>query len=100
MRKHSSKSCAQRLALVMVKEKEACRRRSKIGEAAGALHGLVGISQMQIDLLEQLGRAHRGFIAHNADTCDGNRNEQAGVSQGIMIKEVVRAGAELVKLKH
>src|SRR6476620_6500903 len=55
---------------------------------------------MHINLLEELGRAHRSFIAHNANTCNSNRDTQAGVSQSVMIKKVVRSRAELVELQH
>ena len=54
---------------------------------------------MQINFLKQFWRAHRGFITHNTDALNRKRDEQIGVAQRIMIKEVVGAGAEVIEIQ-
>src|SRR5947207_7782761 len=88
----------------MVEKEEACVRRAEISEPSGngarAFRRLVRISQVKVKLLEQPRRAQRGFISHDADALDGERKKDVGVSQRIMIEEVVRAGAEMGQVNH
>src|SRR4029077_3131657 len=55
---------------------------------------------MEIKFLEQPGRTHCGFISKNADAFNRQRNKKVGVPQRIMVKEVVRTSAEMIKVKH
>src|SRR6267142_2929064 len=60
---------AQSMPLVVIEKEEAAGGHAEIressGDAAGAFHRLMGISQMEIGALEQFGRPQSGFVAQD-----------------------------------
>src|SRR6267142_1274921 len=64
VRHSGGEACAQSLSLVVVEKEEArggyAEVRESSGDAAGAFHRLVGISQMEVGALTQFGRPQRG----------------------------------------
>src|SRR5579859_3866596 len=94
---------AQGVALVVVQE-EQWLRRGKIGQAAGpcsfALGELMGVGQVQLRALEQLGRAHRALPAANARPVEGEREKDAGVADYVVVQKVFGVGAEGVKIQR
>src|SRR5216684_4504026 len=93
---------AQSLTLVVIEEEEARVWHSEVressGDAAGAFHRLVGISQMEVGALKQFGRPQRGFVAQDSHRVDGERHEDVGVAERVMIEKVVRSGAEVAEI--
>jgi len=59
----------------------------------------VRISQVNIHLLEQTRRSHGDFSSGNSRTLDGKREEQVGIADCIVVKEVMRSSAEVIHLK-
>src|SRR5262249_46832218 len=103
LRKRGGESDAQRVPLVVVEEEGAFGRRRKVSQApadaAGAFHRLMRISRVQVNLSEQFGGTHRGFIAHDARALNGEGNKEIGIADRVVVKVIVRTGAEIVKIE-
>src|SRR5579859_4230859 len=93
---------AQGVALVVVQE-EQWLRRGKISQAASpgsfAFGELMGVGQVQLCPLEQLGRTHGALPTANARPVEGEREEDAGVADHVVVEEVFGVGAEGVEIE-
>src|SRR5437588_6415549 len=93
-------ACGQRVALVMIEKKEAAIRRREIGKPSSyralAFGALVRIRQMCLQPFEQAWRTHHDFPAAHPYLVNGQREKDVRVRQHIVIKEIARAGAEII----
>ena len=89
----------KRVALVVVEKEIAFVGRLEIGKTAGyaarALGVLVRVGGVELGASGDAGRVRRGFPATDAGTIDGERKENVGVAQNIVVEKVLRAGAEV-----
>src|SRR5690348_9535512 len=94
----------QRVALVMIKKKEAFFRRLEIGEPSGdgaeALHKLVRPRHVDSRAAKNLRRPQRGFPALDARSLNGERQKDVGAANLVVIKKVARVRAEDVDVEH
>src|SRR5262249_48749675 len=88
--------------LIVIQEKEAACRRREIGKTASdgsrSFRRLMRIGKVNVHFLEQPWRAHGNLGSPYARCLDGERKEQVGVSDGIVIKKVMSAGSEGVHI--
>src|SRR5690348_1452637 len=94
----------QRIALVMIKKKEAFFRRLEIGKpssnGAKALHELVRPRHVDSRAAKNLRRPQRGFPALDARSLNGERQKDVGAANLVVIKKVARARAEDVGVEY
>src|ERR1017187_5115649 len=89
----------ERVALVVVKVEAPFRRRRKIREPTGdptkSLRLLVRIHEMGVVVAEQERRTDRDFGAPDSGRVNCERQKYVGVSNRIMIEEILHTGAEV-----
>ena len=49
--------------------------------------------------MKELGRADRRLISHNAGALDGEREENTGIANRIVVKEIVGACPEIIEIE-
>src|SRR5712664_2665195 len=94
---------AERISLVVVKEKKSLVRRSEIGEAtrdrSSTFHELMGIGQINLEAIREARRARGQFPTMNAGTIDRQRKENVGIAEHAMIEEVPNVRLEIGNIK-
>ena len=94
----------QSVALVVVEEAQARRRRGArsdeaASDAAEAESQLVGVSEIELGTVAETRRAKREFPSVNARALNGKRKKEIGVVEIVVIEEVFRASEEIIGVK-
>ena len=83
----------------MIEEEIALIRRFEVGQAAGyaacAFSVLVRIDSVELGQPGDPGRIRGSFPSTYARPLDGEREENVGVAQDVVVEEILRAGAEV-----
>src|SRR5579862_3128560 len=86
----------------MVKRAET-RRKRKIGETAGdgtaAFGDLVGVGEVQLAAMGESRRTEREFPSANHGLRDGDRKENAGSADIVVIQKIAGIGFEVIGVK-
>src|SRR5215469_14081774 len=87
------------VALIVVEEKVAFFGRREIrqtaGDSAGTLGVLMGVGEMELGATGDAWRAGGGFPTADASAVDGQREEDVGVAEDVVVEEIVGCGAEV-----
>src|SRR5581483_718128 len=93
----------QGVALVVVQEEVTTLGRREVRKSSGygafSLDILMRVRHADLEPPEDLRGAQRCFPTANARLLDGQRKEDVGVSQHIVIEEIPGAGAEVVDVQ-
>ncbi len=91
------------VALIVVKRAEAGRER-KVSETAGdgaaAFGNLVGVSEVQLAAVGKSRRTKRQLPAANHGLRDGDRKEDAGSADVVVIEKIAGVGLEVIGVKN
>src|SRR5947208_1202031 len=97
---------AERVALVVVEGAKAAifAKLPRIGEQsasdlARAFDGLIGIGEVNVKAFRDARRSHCGFPAVNARSLNGQRKENVGVAEHVVIEKVQRVRLEVGEIK-
>src|SRR5512146_1503409 len=89
----------QHVALVVIQIKKSFLRGREVSEAPGhrslPFHRLVRIGEVHGTVSGNAGRTQRDLLSANTYPIDGERQEDVGVLQGVVIEIVARAGTEV-----
>src|SRR4051812_45545858 len=86
----------------MVEVEKPFLRRAEVGQSSGnspgAFDGLMRVSKMEIQAIEDPGRAQRTLEAAHTNMIDREWEEDVGIAKDIMIEEIARTGTKVCKI--